>query len=559
MRAKPKITRAAEELLQRINHEVAYLPEKAIKNLIPALVFAEKELTADLKTYLMSVGADTRFTAQQYRRALVQIRGGLNAIENLRPELVDVLREAGKGASAMATRHLLEELSFFHHKFSKSLNPIALPEASKVAEKLVLERFVASANKYAQDVQQRIKRQLAVSMLRGETIDQMTNRLMGAGMKMLRDKAPVEKAEVVGAKLFDNDSHKARRLIRTEVINAYNEYAEDQLKQYAKEYNIPLKVMWCAVNDRRVCVDCAALDGRVFKMDVGERPPLHPNCFVPETIIQGDFVGASKALYTGEIITIYTASGRRISVTPNHPIVTSTGLLSAKHLKKGIDLVIYSRGDEFFSSIQLNKYNEPSPILKVFETFGGQFNPFSSPTAATDFHGDASGFKGNIDIIDPFRELNFTFFELRNKFGKFPFIETYADLFSISGLRSFKLCGFENDSISSGQMCISSLIDTLFNGHLRPLKPLGFGLIPNFNTFLYKGMSENITTNTGFVRELFERFSGLVSFDKIIDIGYQNYFGHVYDLQSVQGHMLADNIFVSNCRCTITPYLEEWE
>ena len=35
---------------------------------------------------------------------------------------------------------------------------------------------------------------------------------------------------------------------------------------------------WRSALDERMCWDCGALAGRVFRADLGPHPPLHPNC-----------------------------------------------------------------------------------------------------------------------------------------------------------------------------------------------------------------------------------------------------------------------------------------
>jgi hypothetical protein len=42
--------------------------------------------------------------------------------------------------------------------------------------------------------------------------------------------------------------------------------------------DIVIGYRWSSTLDQRTCQVCAPLDGRVFKLDKGPAPPLHPNC-----------------------------------------------------------------------------------------------------------------------------------------------------------------------------------------------------------------------------------------------------------------------------------------
>jgi hypothetical protein len=56
---------------------------------------------------------------------------------------------------------------------------------------------------------------------------------------------------------------------------------------------------------------------------------------------------------------------------------------------------------------------------------------------------------------------------------------------------------------------------------------------------------------------LLERFPALVAADQVVEVVDFQFAGHVYDLQSFGGWIVADGAFVSNCRCYLTPVLRE--
>ena len=268
-----------ESLLLRINEAVDRLPEPVLRAFIPALQEAEAELRAAL-VRLGLKGSDT-FTAQQYRRALVQLRQAQSRIRATNPILFDLLANNISHVSSNAIAHLQEELVTFSKRYKGTLNDLAIDESALIAhgERMLIPRFKGSAARYAGGLFQDIKRQLAIGMLRGETFGEMTTRLARtAGLRNPRGAGPDEAA----AGLFKKYRGWANRLVRTEVIGAYN----DQFHQALKELNEDdggYKMQWNAALDRRVCGICKDLDGQVAKLNEPFRggywrPPAHPNC-----------------------------------------------------------------------------------------------------------------------------------------------------------------------------------------------------------------------------------------------------------------------------------------
>jgi len=270
-------------LLEQINLEVAALPDPYVRSLIPAMVQAERELSTDLAGLVGRMG---EYNAQMLRRALLQARGGLNAIERVRPEMLSEMVKAGHAAGQLATRHLSRELAKFSMHYDKTLTPVPLVPASKLSQRLLLDRFATRTSKWSQVARDRIRRELTVGMIRGETIAQTAARLQGRGKKyaeVLAEKGAQEQGDALASGLWRMTKYEAKRIVHTETIHAYNEHAHDQLKQL-RDDDPRIRQQWCAVIDGRTCKDCLRLDGEV--VDIGEpfpgclrdEPPLHPFC-----------------------------------------------------------------------------------------------------------------------------------------------------------------------------------------------------------------------------------------------------------------------------------------
>lgn len=279
------------EILEYINYEVSKLSTVSLSRITEVLDAAEVELTQDLlKWSALGKGAD-RFTPQMYRNALLQIRGTLAHIRGPVAEgVASALRHGGILAGNLATSHLLYELQSFSAMFDHAIRPIALEAATVIADgqKLVWPRFKNSAHRYAGQVGEDIRKQLAIGVVKGETIDQLTNRLAKLGgpkgwvYTQGRPGSPRAKAEMISEGLFRRYRHYAERLAITETVNAYNEFALTGMDQLEAE-DPGYFQRWDAAIDKRTCDYCARYDDLVVGLDKTfpggiKHPPLHPRC-----------------------------------------------------------------------------------------------------------------------------------------------------------------------------------------------------------------------------------------------------------------------------------------
>lgn len=281
----------ARALLEQIAGEVAQLPGPALRAIGPVLFQAEKELAQDLAKWLRTVedGA-ARFTAQQYRVALVQIRQALRTARGLNPALFNVLNAASGHAGALALGHLAREAERFSMLFEGSLRPMPIRPAAVLAEgrRALIPRFKASAARYGEYVTKDIQRELAVGVARGETFDQLTRRLMRhggpKGMVTVRgiEGDPGAVSEHIAEGLFRRYRSRASTVVRTETINAYNVVAVDAITEaHAEDPGFMLR--WDAAIDRRLCQLCRELDGKTAPVggtfpEGYDHPPAHPCC-----------------------------------------------------------------------------------------------------------------------------------------------------------------------------------------------------------------------------------------------------------------------------------------
>jgi SPP1 gp7 family putative phage head morphogenesis protein len=276
-------------LLARIADELQDLPRNTIREFIPVLYAAQQELERDLLRWIRSVedGAH-RFTAHQYRVMLRQIRESLRVIESLHPTLLKSLQSGSIQAAGLSNQWLSREMARLSEVFGGpggTLPALDIPTLSHLAErnKWLLTRFDKASRRYTRNIKLSIRRQLSVGVARGETMNEMAIRLMRfmPGARGIGDMGAEKIAAQMAKGLFHRAYFESERIIRTELMNAYNAHHQRSIEENALIHPEMMK-RWDASADRH-CTLCHAVDGEIVKPDEtfssGDMyPPLHPNC-----------------------------------------------------------------------------------------------------------------------------------------------------------------------------------------------------------------------------------------------------------------------------------------
>lgn len=180
---------------------------------------------------------------------------------------------------------------------------------------------------------------------------------------------------------------------------------------------------------KTTCALCAPYEGRVYSKSGTDPdfPPLsaafgkvdangpdslanswlniHPNCLVPGgTVLAEGVVAHSCREYNGPVITLETSRGNRITVTPNHPILTTEGFVPAGSLHKGSKIVEATGKYRFFLGKAPNDINIPTPVEEIghsiIQTCGG--TTVRVKGSPVQFHGDGSS-DSEVNIVFPER------------------------------------------------------------------------------------------------------------------------------------------------------------
>ena len=307
--------------------------------------------------------------------------------------------------------------------------------------------------------------------------------------------------------------------------------------------------------------------------DPHERPAGTPhtawNCLLPGSIVQGAFVAALKAFYAGKAVELVSANGTRLRVTANHPILTTQGFIPAQHIQKGQQLVRYVGAVERLELARpQHEYHDPAPVEQVFRAIKQLSGPIAArPRFDEDLHGDARFVQGEIEVVRPDRELMLHL--------QASSLQRCADTelrgggvqqlgVPRSGAGTLDGLGVSLAAPSLvGRLSLPAPLPVV-NG-VEPSCELRVGHASQLHASRYeqagesKGLAAAVALtaagDAGFLRQLLEGFPRVVAMDKIIEVRHFEFAGHVYDLQSPGGWIVAENAFISNCLCFLTPIL----
>jgi len=399
---------------------------------------------------------------------------------------------------------------------------------------------------------------------------------------------------------------RSENVARTESGNALNAARKDSVAQLQKEVGpkLPMKQTWLSVLGNTTRAAHANLDG-VPEDENGMwnlagymvpwpghfslPPEQRCNCFPAGVLVSGDFTGSQRAWYEGRFTKIVTRKGTSLTLTANHPVVTSKGLVAAGMIQPGDKVLTYdlqvdcsflrtpifqklsvgAKLSNFWNDSGNNINYEPVSIEKVFETLLMVSRVKIKSAGKCDFYGDGEFIQGDIEIVGSDRILPEDIESIVGEESENFFLESSKSsgaLSSVFGVSSqHELFGRSFHSTSG----IPGIAEPLFGCFrsvpgVSPSCSLAVGVAADFDISLSESISKDGSTIAGFLRESLKRHTRLVEFDEVVEIGDFYSVGHIYDLQSRWGLIVAsdplytDNQFqprgivTSNCQCSLT-------
>lgn len=329
----------------------------------------------------------------------------------------------------------------------------------------------------------------------------------------------------------------------------------------------------------------------------------------------GSVIAATKALYIGRCVEATLADGRKLAVTGNHPVLTDKGWIAAKFLHEGCNVFSAPNPDRVSHAVVPHNHDVPSPVENVFRAFVKAPSVASArmPCSAKDFHGDARFFNGQIDVVNKLRFLRGkNDISGDQHFAQGNLDCRNALHVSLVGIGPQSHFGNRVLSTASGGMCVVKHRRTLRSRSSRPSPLDGFRYSSGLNASVFQPqskcssrnagfcgqrllclstnvsvnerlevrdldsraildpqwshirsaaqrhshlnepVSQDVVINTDLARKFQNRFAGLITPQKIVNVRNFDWAGHVYDFQCDPYELyFCNGVIVHNCRCHI--------
>ena len=342
-------------------------------------------------------------------------------------------------------------------------------------------------------------------------------------------------------------------------------HAKESIKNTAWRIAVDKKMLpktaekeWITADDELVCRVCGPLHhkrvlvGEPFKLSDGRElwaPGVHPNCFVAGTLVSAVNVkGASARVFKGEVVVVRTASGKELTATPNHPILTDRGWVPAGLLNIGIK-VVSATGEQREPAVDQDDHYAPAMIEDVAETIlsSGSRPAVEVPVSPEHFHGDGGGSEVAVVGSDVLLgdHLGVEHVDQGDLDGG------HAELAVLPG-RSYGLSMFPGLTLSSDGVVRGRGTDASFGlAHLGHADSVGLTSAPRLHTSLQKPCPDSAPGGGQGLRNALLALPGQVTLDDVVNVELKPFHGYVYNLESDLGWYIANGIVTHNCRCEL--------
>lgn len=308
--------------------------------------------------------------------------------------------------------------------------------------------------------------------------------------------------------------------------------------------------------------------------------------------------------YTGELTSLVTESST-IQLTPNHPVLTPKGWVSAKSLNIGDQIAQVS--NESLFRVGTNPQDTKTTVEEFFSFYSILFNPERILSADFNFHGDRA-INEQVNTINVERKLRSY---IKSSFSEFSFEELFSETNKTFRGQNFSCsCSFEH-AFPFGSFISQSLVSSLtlpfkfffgssfevggsslfaiswLNSVLE--KATGYNISRNAEFFsklinasptdkkfyqilfwelvialidremsqLLHPMSERFRCTADFLGESSNRLPSFIKFNTILDKSISIFNGHVYNLQTSNHWYFTKNCITKNCSCQMQVVVPE--
>jgi SPP1 gp7 family putative phage head morphogenesis protein len=250
--------------------------------MMPVLYKIREESAKALHKLLKESGETDTYSMVKHKSMLYQLNNAISLAEKELPLATKrELKSESKRVGKISLSKLQDMVEAGEKRFRGIVTDLRLPMAKILlsAEQSVAHRHATSAERYSGAVGARIRRDLAIGAVRGESITQTAKRLL-RGDYLATKGNPTKMADKIAEKQFFRNLSDAERLVQTEQNNVHNVTQKEALEEANGDDPGWMK-RWDATIDRRTCDECAWVDGDIVPVHMPFKngymyPPIHP-------------------------------------------------------------------------------------------------------------------------------------------------------------------------------------------------------------------------------------------------------------------------------------------
>ena len=272
-------------------HDIVSMEGATLRAMQGVFATTQREIARDLTRWIARGPIDGKYGAARLLQAQRMLGiaqgqvGGTKALNSLGSRIANLMGRADP--VRLGASQAMDQLAALSAEF-RGLPLPRIKEAAGFLDRatpLAADRFKPSLKRYNEEVRQDMRQQLAIGMVKGETVRETTRRLSRlSGFRSSIDAStpPHVMAKLSAEGLAKRYENSANRLVRTELLSSYNASALGVMRTAAATDPRVIAV-WDASLDNRLCPICAGLHGKTARP--GEEfpggyihPPAHPHC-----------------------------------------------------------------------------------------------------------------------------------------------------------------------------------------------------------------------------------------------------------------------------------------